>query len=333
MPKDPDVQDEPALEPALPIVDAHHHLWRRDRPLYGYPRDYMAPDLVADAQGHNVVATVYMECHSAYRAGGPEAMRPVGETEFAVASAGRVGATEVCAGIVAYADLMLGEAAGEVLDAHAEAGRGRFRGVRNMVIFTEDPGATAGFRLVPPRRLAEPALRAGARELVRRGLVFDTWLFQSQLAELADFAAALPDLTIVLDHVGGYTAIGGFAERPQETLEAWRRDLAEVARRPNVVMKLGGMGLPTISPSLIAGGGQASSEAMAALWKPLFDTCVDLFGAERCMLESNFPVDGLAGSYRRLWNAFKRLAAGASAAEKTALFSGTAARVYNLPAL
>jgi L-fuconolactonase len=331
MPRDPSRPDEPALEPELPIVDAHHHLWRNNQFLAHYALDYMAPDLVADGQGHNVVATVYMECHVGYRTDGPEAMRPVGETEFALASGGRVGATEVCAGIVGTADLMLGEAVGEVLDAHLEAGRGRFRGVRNSVTFTDDPAVPAAYSQAPPHRLAEPALRTGARELARRGLVFDTWLFQPQLGELADFAAALPDLTIVLDHVGGYMQVGGFAERPDETFAAWRAGLAQVARRPNVMLKVGGMGMPMISPSLVAQEGRASSAEMAALWKPVFDTCLELFGAERCMLESNFPVDGPAGSYRRFWNAFKRLTAGASAAEKTALFSGVAKRVYSLP--
>jgi predicted TIM-barrel fold metal-dependent hydrolase len=330
MPRDPNTPDEAPLEPDLPIVDSHHHLWRDNQPLAHYALNYMAPELAADAEGHNVVASVYMECHVGYREGGPEALRPVGETEFALASGGKHGTVEVCAGIVGFADLMLGEAVGEALDAHVEAGRGRFRGVRNSVTFTDDPAVPAPYSVAPAHRLMEPALRAGARELAKRGLVFDTWLFQPQLSELADFAAACPDLTIVLDHVGGYMGVGGFAERPDETFRDWRAGLADVARRPNVVLKIGGMGMPMISPSLVAQEGRASSEEMAALWKPVFDACVELFGAERCMLESNFPVDGPAGSYRRFWNAFKRLAAGASAAEKTALFSGTASRVYRL---
>jgi len=325
-----DDHDEAALEPDLPIVDPHHHLWRDNQALAAYALDYMAPDLAADAAGHNVVATVYLECHQGYRTEGPQALRPVGETQFAVAAGGRYGQTEVCAGVVSYADLMLGEAVGEVLDAHIEAGCGRLRGVRNMLTCCDDPAVPAAYLAAPPGRLLEPAMRAGGQALARRGLTFDTWIFQPQLGELAAFADAVPDLTIVLDHVGGYMAIGGFAERPQETFAAWRTALVDLARRPNVVMKVGGMGMGMISPAFAAAEEKPSSAEMAEAWKPLFETCVELFGAERCMLESNFPVDRPAGSYRRFWNAFKRLAAGASANEKTALFSGTANRVYSL---
>jgi predicted TIM-barrel fold metal-dependent hydrolase len=322
--------DEAALEPDLPIVDPHHHLWTDLALSSRYVRNFMPGDLAAAAQGHKVVATVYLECHQGYRTDGPEAMRPVGETEFAARAAGRVGEMEVCAGIVSYADLMLGEAVGAVLDAHIEAARGRFRGVRNMVTFGGELGLPAMYDRAPAGRLLEPAMRAGARELVRRGLSFDTWLFHPQLADLCAFADAAPDLTIVLDHIGGYVATGRAA--PEQAFDAWRTALSEAAKRPNIVLKVGGVGMDMISPAFTEALEKPSSEAMAAAWEPLFETCVDLFGAERCMLESNFPVDGPAGSYRRFWNAFKRLAAGASADEKTALFSGTARRVYRLAA-
>jgi predicted TIM-barrel fold metal-dependent hydrolase len=322
--------DEVALDPELPIVDAHHHFWTNNEFLAHYARDYMAPDLLADAAGHNLVATVYLECHSGYRTDGPEALRPVGETEFAVAAGGKRGGAEICAGIVSYADLMLGEKVGEVLDAHLEAGRGRFRGVRNMLTSTNDPSLPQAYVIAPPQKLLEPAMTAGGRELARRGLSFDTWLFHPQLADLCAYADALPDLTIVLDHIGGYLALGRAAERPDEAFAAWRGALAEVATRPNVVLKVGGFGMEMISPAFAAAPDKPSSEEMATAWKPLFETCVELFGAERCMLESNFPVDRPAGSYRRVWNAFKRLASGASETERADLFSRTAPRVYRL---
>ena len=322
--------DEPALDPDRPIVDPHHHLWRGNTALAAYALDFMGEDLAAAAAGHNVVATVYLESHIGYRADGPAAMKPVGETAFAAAAAGRFGGIEVAAGVVSYADMMLGEAIGEVLDAHIEAGRGRFRGVRNMLTSCDDPAVSPAMSQAPAGRLAEPALRAAAGQLVQRGLSFDTWIFQPQLAELAAFADAAPDLTIVLNHIGGYMAIGGFAERQAETFAAWRRGLAEVARRPNVVLKIGGMGMGMISPGFVDAADKPSSQAMAEAWRPLVETCVETFGAERCMFESNFPVDRPAGSYRRFWNAFKRLTAAASESEKTALFSGTAARTYRL---
>lgn len=322
--------DEAALEPDLPIVDAHHHLWQDNERLAHYARDYMAPALVADAAGHNLVATVYMECHCGYREDGPQAMRPVGETDFAVSAGGKVDGVEVCAAIVSYADLMLGEGVGPVLDAHIEAGRGRFRGVRNMLTFSDDPGLPPAYSAKPSGQLLRSEMRLGGRELERRGLVFDTWLFHPQLDELCAFADALPDLAIVLNHVGGYLAIGRQAGSPAEAHAVWRDALAAVAQRPNVRLKIGGMGMGMISPDFVSAPQKPSSEQMATAWKPMFDTAVELFGAERCMLESNFPVDGLSGSYVRFWNAFKRLAEGASEAEKSALFSRTASRTYDI---
>jgi predicted TIM-barrel fold metal-dependent hydrolase len=324
------LQDEPALDPERPIVDPHHHLWRGNTALAAYALDFMGEDLAAAAAGHNVVATVYLESHIGYRPDGPPELRPVGETEFAAAAGGRHGGIDVAAGIVSYADMMLGEAIGEVLDAHIEAGRGRFRGVRNMLTWCDDPAVPAAMSQAPAHRLLDPALRAAAGQLVRRGLSFDTWIFQPQLAELAAFADAAPDLTIVLNHIGGYMAVGGFAERPAESFADWRQGMAEVARRPNIVLKIGGMGMGMISPGFVGTGEKPSSEAMAQAWRPLVETCVEAFGADRCMFESNFPVDRPAGGYRRFWNAFKRLTAAASESEKTALFSGTAARIYRL---
>jgi len=324
--------DEAALEPDLPIIDAHHHLWTNNQALAHYALDFMPADLTAAARGHKVVATVYLECHQRYRTSGPEALRPVGETAFAAEIGGRLGGTDVCAGIVSYADMRLGDAIGEVLDAHAEAGRDRFLGVRNMLTCSDDPALPAAYNMAPPGRLLEPATQAAGRQLARRGLTFDTWLFHPQLADLCAFADAAPELTVVLNHIGGYLAAGRAAERPQESFAAWRSALAAVALRPNVVLKIGGMGMDMISPGFAAATEKPSSEQMAAAWRPMFETCVDLFGAERCMLESNFPVDRPAGSYRRFWNAFKRLAAGASPGEKAALFSDTARRVYRLAA-
>jgi L-fuconolactonase len=324
------LEDEAVLDPARPIVDPHHHLWEGNTALAAYALDFMPPHLVAESAGHNLLATVYVESHVGYRPDGPVALRPVGETEHAVAASGRLGIVDVAAGIVAYADMMLGDAIGEVLDAHLEAGWGRMRGIRNMLTYCDDPAVPAAMSLAPPGRLKEPALRAAARQVAERGMTFDTWIFQPQLLELADFADAVPDLSIVLDHIGGYMAVGGFAQRPKETFEAWRAGMAEVARRPNVTLKVGGMGMNLISPQFVAAETKPSSEELAAAWKPLVDTCIELFGPDRCMFESNFPVDRPAGSYRRVWNAFKRLTAGASEDEKTALFSGTAARVYRL---
>jgi L-fuconolactonase len=320
---------EAPLEPDLPIIDAHHHLWTDMGWRTDYPVTYLPADFIAAAAGHRVVASVFLECRMGYREDGPEAMRPVGETEFAAAVAeGQASAPmKMCAGIVGYADLGLGARAGEVLDAHLEAGRGRFRGVRARVTWADDPAFTAGLISGPPHMLLEPRRGDGARELIKRGLSLDVWMYQTQLADLATFAQEHPDL--VLNHIGAFLAVGGFAERREETFAQWKAGLAEVAKRPNVVLKVGGFGMKIVSPQLVAHG-SATSDQMVEAWRPLFETCVETFGPDRCMLESNFPVDGLSGGYRQFWNAFKRLTQGYSADERTALFSGVAARTYRL---
>jgi predicted TIM-barrel fold metal-dependent hydrolase len=324
---------EEVLEPGLPIVDPHHHLWVGHdwRAELGYPADYRPKDLAADAAGHNVVRTVYVDCRMGYRADGPEPLRPVGETAFAAACAEGEAARSIgmCAGIVAWADLALGAKVGEVLDAHAEAGRGRFRGVRARVTYTDDPRIDHMMRSGPPGMLLDRWRGDGARELVARGLSLDVWIFHPQLSDVATFAQEHPDLTIVLDHMGAPLKVGRYGDDYEETLRTWRASLVEIARRPNVVLKVGGFGMKVVSPQMAARGG-ASSEEMARAWRPLFETCIETFGPDRCMLESNFPVDGVSGGYREIWNAFKRMTRGYSADERALLFSGVATRTYRL---
>src|SRR5207244_11406132 len=130
---------ESSLETDLPIVNPHHHLWQR-----GDPR-YFVDELLADLNtGHNIVATVFLECRSMYRASGPAEFRPVGETEFvagiaAMSASGNYGPTRVAAGIVGYADLTLGDRVEPVLLAHLRAGCGHFRGVRHSAGWDESP--------------------------------------------------------------------------------------------------------------------------------------------------------------------------------------------------
>jgi predicted TIM-barrel fold metal-dependent hydrolase len=324
-------EEETALDPDLPIVDAHHHLWVGQTWSDDYAPDYQAADFLADAAGHNVVATVYAECGSAYRADGAAELKPVGETEFVVSQAQSAkGPAKLCAGVVGTANLRLGAAAGAVLDAHLQAGQGRFRGVRVQAAWVDDPTVQPGGRRARPGLLADAGLRAGVAEVARRGLVLDVWAAAPQLPELADLADAFPNLAVVCNHLGGLIRVGRFAERPEETFAQWRANLAELARRPNVALKLGGFAMRLTSPDLAILRGAVSSQAMAQAWAPIFETALDAFGPGRCLFESNFPVDKPGASYRRLWNAYKRLSRGLSEAERTALFSGAAARVYRL---
>jgi len=321
---------EPALEPDLPIVDPHHHLWERGDMIYMYR------DLLADLQaGHNVVATVFVDCRSMYRKQGPTEMRPIGETEFvngvaAMFASGSYGSPRACAGIVSYADLRLGARARQVLEAQMAAGNGRFRGIRYATGWDSHEEIRRTHTNPPQGLMADKTWREGFAQLGELGLTFDAWLYPPQLGELADLAGAFPDTAIVLDHVGGPLGYGPYASRHEEEFAAWKASMAKLAKRPNVAVKVGGLGMPMGWFDFYDRPSPPSSQMLADAFRPWVDTCIELFGAERCMFESNFPVDKVTSSYGVLWNAFKRLAAKASAAEKTALFSGTAARVYKL---
>jgi predicted TIM-barrel fold metal-dependent hydrolase len=318
---------EDTLDPALPIIDPHHHLWERsgDR--------YFLDALLADIEsGHNIVATVFVQCGWAYRTDGPEAMRPVGETEFvaAVAEAARRDTeTHVCKGIVGHVDLRLGEGVEPVLEAHIAAAGGRFRGVRHVTARSEEFVASI---LAPPPALmmADPAFRDGFARLGKFGLSFDAWLYHTQIAELTDLARAFPDIPIVLDHVGGPLGIGPYEGERDAVFVDWRRAMKQLATCSNVSVKLGGLAMLIAGFAFHERSVPPSSVELATAWRPYMEACIEDFGASRCMFESNFPVDKAMCSYPVLWNAFKRIAAGATPTEKAALFHDVAARVYRL---
>jgi len=323
-------RSENALDPALPIVDPHHHLWER-----GGDR-YFLDALLADTDtGHNIVATVFVQCGWAYRTDGPEALSPVGETEFVAAvadeAARRHVRTRVCAGIVGHVDLRLGEQVEPVLEAHLAAAGGRFRGIRQVTARSEDFVASI---LAPPPAgmMSDPAFRDGFARLGKFGLSFDAWLYHTQIGELTDLARAFPETPIVIDHVGGPLGIGPYEGKRDAVFSEWRRDMKHLASCPNVSVKLGGLGMLVAGFALHERPVPPSSEDLARAWRPYMEACIEDFGAPRCMFESNFPVDKAMCSYPVLWNAFKRIAAGASAAEKALLFHDVAARVYRLQA-
>ncbi len=321
---------EPILEPELPIIDTHHHLWVRP----GGQR-YLLDEFLADINtGHNIVATVFAQCHAMYRATGPEEMKPLGETEFvtgiaAMSDSGGYGRTRIAAGIVGYADLTLGDRAAEVLEAHMQASGGRFRGVRHSAAYDADPVIGNGHPA--PGLLGRADFRQGLKRLTQLGLSFDLWCFHPQLPEAVDLVRANPDANFILGHCGGPLGYGPYAGRTEETYAFWKAQMTELARHPNVSVKLGGMMMRLAAYDYGTLPAPPSSAELADYWRPWIETCIELFGAERCLFESNFPVEKMGIGYAALWNAFKRLAAGASAAEKLALFSGTARRVYRLP--
>jgi predicted TIM-barrel fold metal-dependent hydrolase len=320
---------EEILEPERPICDPHHHLW--DHP----GRRYLIDELLADTgSGHNVVATVFVECMSMYRASGPPEMRPVGETEFvngvaAMSASGGFGATRVASGIVSFADLALGDRVGAVLDRHLAASP-RFRGIRHAAGWDASDQIRNSHTNPPPGLYADPRFRRGFAELAPRGLSFDAWLYHPQLPELTDLAKAFPDTTIILDHFGGPLGIGPYAGRRAEVFAAWKGAIRALADCPNVVVKLGGLVMPLNGFGFHKREQPIGSIELAEATRDWYRHTIECFGVERCMFESNFPVDKGSYAYAPFWNACKILARGASATEKTDLFSGTASRFYRL---
>lgn len=343
------------LDPERPIIDPHHHLWDRSRlrlddgpfAAHGFsqmlrerPR-YLLDELLADTDsGHNIRATVFIECRAMYRADGDKTLRSVGETEFvngvaAVAASGVYGATRACAGIVGHVDLRLAERAQAVLEAHIAAGNGRFRGIRHSAAYDTDTNVLGplSMRGTPPGLLRDPDFRRGFAALAPLGLTFDAWLLEPQLPDLLDLARAFPNTTIVLDHVGGPVGIGVYAGERAARFEVWRQHIRALARCPNVVVKLGGLGMPFAGFAWSYRNRPDTHEVLASAWAPYIETCIEAFGADRCMFESNFPVDHFSCDYATLWNAFKHLVVDCSESEKTALFSTTAARIYRVDAV
>jgi len=320
---------EPVIEPEVPICDPHHHLW--DHPNSRYLLDEL---LLDTGSGHNVVSTVFVECASMYRADGPEAMKPVGETEFvngvaAMSASGRYGPIRACAGIVSLADLTLGSHVGEVLDAHMAVGP-RFKGIRHAAGWDASDQVRNSHTNPTEGLLLDTTFRKGFAELGKRGLSFDAWLYHPQIPQLTDLARAFPGTTIIVDHFAGPLGIGPYEGKRAEVFAQWKKSFSELAKCPNVVAKIGGIAMPINGFGFQKRDRPATSDELVTASGDYYRHAIDVFGPTRCMFESNFPVDKASCSYRTLWNSFKKITAGASKVEKAALFHDTAARVYRL---
>ena len=326
---------EPTLEPEIPICDPHHHFWDFRTARIPHQR-YLLHELAADINsGHNVLSTVFVEARSMYRTQGPEEMRPVGEVEFvqgmaAASASGQYGPGRAAAAIVGHANLNLGDAVAPMLEALQAASPNRFRGIRHSVTFDPNPAVENTAAHAIQGQLASDGFRAGARVLAQKGLSLEGWLFFHQLPELADFAKAVPGLTIILNHIGGLLRDGPYANRDEEVLATWRSGIAAVAQCPNVNVKLGGIGMPRTGFDWHLRDQPIGSEELAESMAPLMTYCIEQFGPNRCMFESNFPVDKVSYSYNVMYNSFKRLSKGYSATERADMFHDTAARVYRI---
>ena len=320
---------EETIDPDLPICDPHHHLW--ERPGNIYMLDDLQRDLTA---GHNIVSTVFLECSSMYREDGPEHLKPLGETEFTAAvaeeAASRSDVTaNVNAAIQSHADLTLGAAVQEVLEAHIELGKGRFRGIRHGT--SHDPSP-----IIPAYRdrgggvMMTPEFREGFAVLQKMELIFDAWMYHPQLPELVDLARLFPDTRIVLDHIGAPLGIGPYEGKRAEVMEVWKQSIAEVAQNENVFVKVGGCGMPNYGNDWHERETPIGSVELAEATAPYYLYVIEQFGVDRCMFESNFPVDKVSYSYNVMWNSFKRIVADFSDSEKAALFHDTATRAYRI---
>lgn len=321
---------EEPLEPDLPIVDPHHHLWNRPNNVYELEH------LVADAQGMNVRQTVFVECTSMYRADGPEEFKVVGETEYvqgiaAVSASGRYGDIRMGAGIVGSADLRLGDRVAPVLEAQIAASPNRFRGIRHRAAWADSSVQSAYSPLTPEHLLLDSDFRKGYALLRQYGLTFEGWNYHTQIAELTDLARAFPDTTIIFNHLGGPIGVGNYAGKQDEVFAAWTPLVTELAKCPNVVAKVGGIQMVVNGFGWHEREAPPTSDELLAANRRWYEHTIEQFGPSRCMFESNFPVDRMSCSYTVLWNQFKKLTKGFRADERSAMFHDTAVRVYRLP--
>jgi predicted TIM-barrel fold metal-dependent hydrolase len=325
------LRHEQPIDPAMPIIDPHHHLWDRGS---RYLLDELKRDI--DTSGHNICASVFVQCDSMYRADGDPKFVPIGETEFvngmaAMSASGTYGPARLCAGIVGFANLLLGAEVDAVLEAHLRAAGERFKGVRYCSVWDADTSIKSTPMDFPKGLLLDTKFRAGFARLSRYGLSFDSWIYHTQIPELTDLARTFPDTTIVLDHIGAPLSIGAYAGRRDEVFAEWRRNIRDLGKCPNARVKLGGMGMHVFGFDFEKQPMPPSSADLAKAWRPFVETSIEAFGPERAMFESNFPVDKRYYSYGVLWNAFKQLAAGYSSDENAGLFLNAARQTYRLP--
>lgn len=326
-------RDEKILEPDLPIIDAHHHLFEKPN------LRYMAEEYAEDAQaGHNIVATVYIEGGTFFRQNGPEVLKPLGEVEFAngigaMADGGKFDGLRLCAAIVGYADFRMGDGIGWLLDRCMAEAPDRFRGIRQITIeYPTDAPFRFFFSGRPPTGiLRHPDFRTGVAQLAQRELIFDAGGFHIQLPEFTKLADAFPSMPIVINNLGIAVGLDMNADEKCAVFEEWKNNLADLAQRPNVYCKIGGLGMPFWGFELHEREDEVSSSELAPLWRPYVETAVELFGAERCMVGSNYPPDSRSCGFVPAWNALKTIFADSSSTEKNAIFSGTAAKLYRIP--
>ena len=312
------------LQPERPLIDAHHHLWETPA------NPYLAADFRLDAAELDVRQSVFVECMAGYRAGAERALRPLGETEFVVAATSAASEPGLAQGIIGFADLTLGAQVLPLLEGHCMTAPTRFRGIRHSCTWDASEEVPNSHSRPPPSLYLRDDFREGFACLERQGLQFEAWCYHTQLDELLSLAKAFPRTDIVLDHVGGPLGIGVYANDKAGVFAQWCRSIDQLASCPNVVIKLGGMCMPLNGYGWHEKKLPPGSDELVQALQPWFSYCISRFGIERCLFESNFPVDKISCSYTVLWNAFKKIAANYSADDQDALLHDNALRVYKL---
>lgn len=318
------------LEPELPILDCHHHLFGTAADRLFYRKEDLQQDMDS---GHNVIGTVYVEAYeSGWRAEGPAALRPVGEIEMIVQATADPSrsASRIAAGIVGHADLRLGTAVADVLEAEKTAAQGRLRGIRYRVAWDGGTIARVIKSQPPAHLLVDPIFRQGVASVAAAGLCFETWIYHTQIEELLDLADACPQATVVICHLASPIGIGEYGQRARDTFNEWKAGIIKLSKRQNLRLKLGGLGMPLFGFAFDDMPRPATAQQLASAWAPYLETCIAAFGTQRCMFESNFPVDKQSCSYAELWNAYKLYSQGFSIEERADLFYRTACSTYGL---
>ena len=322
-----DQVEEEIVDPELPIIDSHHHLWRYS------DVDYLADRFHKDtSSGHRVEKTVYIQCGSEYREDGPKHLRSLGETEFVVKQAKQLEELGgvVIAGIVSDADLRLGDGLDDVLNQHLKLSEGRLKGIRHCAARAEFPDALHIPGDAPEGLYEDAKFRNGLKVLGRKGLTFDAWHYYYQNQAFAAMARSVPDTILVLDHFGTPLGVGPYANQRKEILAQLKKDLREIARCENVIAKLGGLAMPDNGFGWEKKPKPPTSDEFVEAQREYYLHTIECFGPDRCMMESNFPVDRNSISYAVLFNGMKKIVADFSDVEKRQLFHDTAARIYRL---
>jgi predicted TIM-barrel fold metal-dependent hydrolase len=286
--------------------------------------DYLTENYRADSAGSRVGRYVHIE--AGWKDKKP--MDAVGETEWVAAL------DDPPAAIVAHADLALGDAVVPVLEGHKNASE-TVRGIRHMLATHPNKGVMDFAHAPEVSRTA--AFRLGMEQLGKHGLTFDAWAFSHQLNEVAELAAAVPQVETVLCHCG--TPVGyagefqgvGVSQRERDLIASqWRDGISAVAAQPNVSVKLSGLLMPVVGFGYEDADKKPDKNELVDRLGPLVRHCIDAFGPQRCMVASNFPVDRVSASYGAVFDAMVELTASDGAQAQAAMFAGTAARFYRI---